>query len=149
MIDAPAEHVWWLASRASGIVALALVFASVALGLANAGRLTRRPSWRRATLAAHEHTAVAALVAIAAHAMTLLGDAWLHPGMAGVSIPFALGYRRAFTGIGVLAAYLAAALGLSFYARRRIGPRRWRSAHRASAAVFALAVAHAIGAGTD
>jgi sulfoxide reductase heme-binding subunit YedZ len=40
-------------------------------------------------------------------------------------------------------------LGLSFYARRRIGARLWRKAHRATVLVYLLGVVHAVGAGTD
>ena len=36
-------------------------------------------------------------------------------------------YRRLWTGLGIVAGYLAAALGLSFYARKRIGTKRWRA----------------------
>ncbi len=43
----------------------------------------------------------------------------------------------------------AAALGLSFYARRRIGPRRWRRLHKLTIVVYLLSVAHTVGAGTD
>ena len=60
-----------------------------------------------------------------------------------------MGYRPLFSGLGVVAAYLAALLGLSFYARRRIGERLWRKAHRATVLVYLLGVVHALGAGTD
>ncbi len=40
-------------------------------------------------------------------------------------------------------------LGLSFYARRFIGARRWRSLHRATIVVWVLGVVHTLGAGTD
>jgi sulfoxide reductase heme-binding subunit YedZ len=83
------------------------------------------------------------------HGLTLLADPWLHPGIAGVTVPFAMGYRPAFTGLGILAAYLAALLGLSFYARRRIGARLWRRAHRATVLVYALGIVHTLGAGSD
>jgi predicted ferric reductase len=46
-------------------------------------------------------------------------------------------------------AYLAAALGLSFYARKRIGAKLWRKLHMATIAVYVLAVVHTLGAGTD
>ena len=58
-------------------------------------------------------------------------------------------YRPLFTGLGILAGYLAAALGLSFYVRRRIGARRWRSLHRLTILVYVLGVVHTLGAGTD
>ena len=70
-------------------------------------------------------------------------------GLAGISVPFALSYRPLFTGLGVIAGYLAAILGLSFYARRRIGAKRWRNLHRATPVVYVLALIHTLGAGTD
>ncbi len=131
------------------MVALVLVTVSVGIGLAMAGKLMRRPGLSRRLLAIHEQTALAGLVAIAVHGITLLGDGWLNPGVAGVTVPFAMGFRTAFTGLGVIAAYLAALLGLSYYARRRIGARLWRRAHRATVLVYVLGLAHAVGAGSD
>ena len=145
----PLHYGWWLAGRASGVVALALVTLSVGVGLAMAGRVARRPGLSRTLMALHEHAALAGLVAIAVHGVTLLLDPWLHPGPVGVAVPFTMGYRPLFTGLGVVAAYLAALLGLSFYARRRIGARLWRRAHRATVLVYLLGVVHALGAGTD
>ena len=40
MSQALTQHVWWLASRASGLVALGLVTISVLLGLTMAGKLS-------------------------------------------------------------------------------------------------------------
>jgi sulfoxide reductase heme-binding subunit YedZ len=143
------EYAWWLASRASGIVALALISLSVMLGLAMAGRVSRDPRLRRTMIAVHEHAALGALIAIAVHAITLLGDKWLDPGVAGILVPFRMDHAPFYTGIGIIGAYLAAALGLSFYFRRRIGARRWRSLHRATILVYVLAVVHTLGAGSD
>jgi sulfoxide reductase heme-binding subunit YedZ len=145
----PMEYGWWLASRASGIVALALITASVTLGLWMAARVVRRPGLPPVLAAIHEHTALAGLIAIAVHGLTLLGDRWLHPGPVGIVVPFAMDYRPVWTGLGIIAGYLAAALGLSYYARRRIGTRRWRSLHRLTILVYVLGVAHTLGAGTD
>jgi sulfoxide reductase heme-binding subunit YedZ len=144
-----AQHSWWLASRASGIVALALVTISVGLGLTMAGRWARKPGLPRVLTAIHEQTAVTALGAIAVHGLTLLGDPWLNPGPAGISVPFTMAYRPLWTGLGIVAGYLGALLGLTFYIRRRIGPRLWRQAHRFTVVVYGLAVAHTMGAGTD
>ena len=60
-----------------------------------------------------------------------------------------MSYRPEFTGLGILAGWTIAILGPSFYLRRRIGPRRWRQIHRWTIAGWALAVVHALGAGTD
>ncbi|HEY7631628.1 MAG TPA: hypothetical protein VH817_13040 [Thermoleophilaceae bacterium] len=141
----PSQHIWWLASRASGLVALGLITASVALGLAMANKL-----WRgRNPAKLHEQLSLAGLVAIAVHGITLLGDPWLHPGVTGIVVPFTMGYRTVFTGLGIAAGYLSAALGLSFYLRRRIGAKLWRKLHRFTVAAYALALVHTLGAGTD
>jgi sulfoxide reductase heme-binding subunit YedZ len=142
-------HGWWLASRASGLVALVLVTISVGLGLTMASKVMRRPGLSRKLLAVHEQTALAALVAIAVHGITLLGDPWLNPGIHGIAVPFATAFRPLWTGLGILAGYLAALLGLSYYARRRIGARLWRKAHRATIVIYLLGLLHAFGAGSD
>jgi sulfoxide reductase heme-binding subunit YedZ len=142
-------HIWWLASRSAGVVALVCVAASVIIGLTLANRLGGPPARRRALVAVHEHTAIVGLVAIALHGALLLGDPWLRPGLAGILVPFVARYRPLFTGLGILGGYLAALLGLSFYARRRVGAKRWRTLHRATPLVYALGLAHTLGAGTD
>lgn len=145
----PTAHAWWLASRASGITAFLLVACSVLIGLAMATKIVRGRVRAPALVKLHEHLALAGLVAIAVHAITLLGDAWLNPGPAGLLVPFAMDHEPLFTGLGIIAAYLAALLGLSYYVRRRIGTKRWRSLHRLTLLVYVLGVAHTLGAGTD
>jgi sulfoxide reductase heme-binding subunit YedZ len=145
----PMDYAWWLASRASGLVALGLVALSVGIGLSMAGKAFKKPGLSRTLMAVHEHAALAGLVAIAVHGITLLGDKWLHPGPVGIAVPFAMEYEPLWTGLGIVGGYLAAALGLSFYLRRRIGVRRWRALHRATLLVYVLSVAHTVGAGTD
>ena len=145
----PSRYAFWLASRSAGIVAFLLVATSVLLGLYLAARLSRRPGAKRTLVKVHEQVAIAALVAITAHGLLLLGDTWLSPGLGGLAIPFTMAYRPLFTGLGQVAGLLAFALGLSFYARKRIGARRWRSAHRLMPVVYVLGAVHALGAGSD
>jgi sulfoxide reductase heme-binding subunit YedZ len=141
--------VWWLISRASGVIAIVLISVGVLLGLAMAAKTLRTPNRKRAAVRLHEDLALLALAAIGVHGLTLLGDHWLRPGLAGITVPFALSYRPAFTGAGIIAGYLALLLGPTFYLRRRIGARRWRSLHRFTALVWVLAVVHALGSGSD
>ena len=86
---------------------------------------------------------------IAAHGGVLLLDGYLRPSLAGVTLPFALGYRPFWTGLGVIGGWLALILAGSFYVRRWIGAKTWRWLHRWTLAVYLLALAHVIGAGTD
>jgi len=124
------------------------VSVSVGLGLANAARLIP-PRSRRTLLAVHEQTALAALIAIAAHGLLLLPDHWLHPGVSGIAIPLAIGYRPLAVAAGIVAGYAAALLGLSFYVRRKIGPRLWRKLHMGTLGVYVLALVHTLTASTD
>ena len=147
--EALRTHGWWLASRASGLVALVLVTVSVVIGLTMAGKVLRRPGLSRKLMAVHEQTALAGLVAIAVHGIALLGDPWLNPGIGGIAVPFTMGFKPLFTGLGIIGGYLAALLGLSYYVRRRIGAKLWRKAHRATVLVYLLGLVHALGSGTD
>lgn len=147
-MKAPTQLIWWLVSRASGIVALVLISLSVLMGLAMAARLVR-PAHKRSVVRLHEYVAVFSLVAIAVHGLALLGDTWLKPGLAGITVPFALGYRPLWTGLGIVGGYLALLLGPSFYLRRHIGARTWRKLHRATTVAWVLSAAHALGAGSD
>jgi sulfoxide reductase heme-binding subunit YedZ len=140
---------WWIVSRSSAIVAFVLVTVSVFLGLTMAGKPLREPRFTKTMRALHEQTALAALVAIGIHVIAVLADPWLKPGVAGVAIPFVLGLNRFWNGLGVIAAYLAFLLGLSFYLRRQIGAKLWRQAHRATIVVYVLGLFHALGAGSD
>ena len=94
----PLDYGWWLASRSSGIVALLAVSISVIIGLMMANGLPRRPGAKRQLLAVHESTALAGLIAIAIHGVTLLGDAYLHPTITQIAIPFTISYRPVYTG---------------------------------------------------
>jgi sulfoxide reductase heme-binding subunit YedZ len=141
------EHFFWITSRAAGIAALLLASAAVGLGLALGGRLTkiRTPDLRPL----HEALSLAALAALVVHAVALLGDGFLHPSVADISIPFAGSYQRFWQGVGIVAAWMLLILGLSFYARARIGVQRWRMLHRYTALAWILSIGHSLGEGTD
>jgi sulfoxide reductase heme-binding subunit YedZ len=145
----PQDHTWWLLSRSAGIVALLLVATSTLLGLALANGLLKAPQQRKSATTFHEQTANAGLAAIGLHGVTLLGDGFLKPTVTDLLVPFAIDYRPIFTATGILGGYLAAILGLSFYARKRIGGKRWRKFHRATPVVYAMGLIHTLGAGTD
>jgi sulfoxide reductase heme-binding subunit YedZ len=142
MTPDPLDYPFWLASRSAGVVAYVLLSAAVVLGLATSTRLVR-------ARAVHEQVALLALGAVAVHGLLLLGDPWLGANVLQLLVPFTLDYRPVWTGLGILAAYGAAGLSLTYYARRRLGARRWRAAHRFIPVAWALAAAHVLGAGTD
>jgi sulfoxide reductase heme-binding subunit YedZ len=140
-------HVFWITSRAAGTAALLFSSASVAAGLTLGGRLLRRrgPDLR----VTHEALSLATMVLLAVHAVTLLGDGFLKPSLADITIPFASGYKAPWMAIGVIAGWLMVILGVSYYARARIGVQRWRGLHRFTALAWVMGIAHSLGTGTD
>lgn len=148
MVD-PTHQVFWFASRAFGIVAMLMLGISVAVGLAMAGRLMQRPGSTAKLRHFHESATLVTLGLIVAHGGLLLFDSYLRPGLVGITVPFTLAYRPLYTGLGIVAGWLAAILGLSFYARKRIGARTWRRMHRFTIVAYVLALVHVIGSGTD
>jgi methionine sulfoxide reductase heme-binding subunit len=145
----PNQHLFWLASRSLGTVALFLLAAAVTLGLFLSGRLMRTPGAPARLRHWHEAIALTALGAIAGHGLLLLGDKFLHPRLTDIFVPFAMHGQPVWTGIGVIAGWLTAVFTLSFYVRRWIGNKAWRWLHRWTLAAYLLAVAHTIGSGTD
>jgi sulfoxide reductase heme-binding subunit YedZ len=140
-------HLFWITSRAAGIAALLLSSVSLGVGLTMGGRLLKR---RGADLrVVHEALSLATLAAIVVHAVSLLGDAYLKPSLADITVPFVSGYREPWMSIGIVAGWLMVLLGLSYYARARIGVQRWRTLHRFTALAWVLGVAHSLGEGTD
>ena len=110
---------------------------------------SRRNPNRRDLRTLHEALSLTALAMVGLHGVSLLGDAYLNPGVTGIRIPFVGAYRPLWTGLGILAGYGLAVLGISYYFRDRIGAARWRRAHRLTAVFWALAIVHTIGAGSD
>jgi methionine sulfoxide reductase heme-binding subunit len=148
MATDPGPHLFWITSRAAGTAALVLASLAVCLGLLMRTRLLKRfgaPDLR----IAHEALSLATLVAIAVHGLALLGDQFLHPSFADISVPFVSGYKTGWTTLGIVSGWALAALGLSYYARARIGQDRWRSLHRFTALAWVLGLGHSLGEGTD
>jgi methionine sulfoxide reductase heme-binding subunit len=140
-------HFFWITSRAAGTAALLTSSVSVGLGLLMGGRLLKA---RMADLrVAHEALSLATIAAIVVHATTLLGDGFFHPSLADITIPFASSYKQPWMTIGIVAGWMIVILGLSFYARGRIGQQRWRKLHRFTALAWLLGLAHSLGEGTD
>jgi sulfoxide reductase heme-binding subunit YedZ len=143
----PTPYLFWITSRAAGIAALVLASLGVSLGLMMSTKVMRkRITDLRAT---HEILALTTIAAIAIHAGSLLGDQWLHPSLAALTIPFLSSYRSVWTSIGIVAGWSTIVLGLSYYARGRIGAVRWRKLHRFTALAWLAGLLHAVGEGTD
>jgi methionine sulfoxide reductase heme-binding subunit len=147
LATAVGPHLFWITSRAAGIAALVLSSLSVCIGLLMGGGMVKRQ--RLELRVTHEALALATLGALLVHGLSLIGDSYLHPSLADVAIPFVSGYMTVWTSMGIVAFWMLAILGLSYYARTRIGVQRWRMLHRFTALAWVLGVAHSLGEGTD
>jgi sulfoxide reductase heme-binding subunit YedZ len=143
----PTPHLFWITSRAAGFAALILASVAVSLGLLMSRKLLRgRTLDLRAT---HEVLSLSTIAAIVVHAVALLGDGFLNPSLADISIPFVSSYRSVWTTLGIVSGWALILLGLSYYARGRIGAARWRKLHRFTALAWVAGLAHSLGEGTD
>src|SRR5436305_3180385 len=128
---ATAPHLFWITSRAAGTAALFLSSLGVCVGLLMGGRFVRGRGPDLRPL--HEALSLATIGALLVHALTLLGDKFLHPSVADIAIPFASGYKTGWTSIGIIAGWMLVILGPSYYLRRLIGQKRWTKMHRLTA----------------
>ena len=143
----PAHHLFWITSRAAGFAALILASLAVCVGLLMSTKVVRRRG--PDLIATHEALSLATIVAIVVHAASLLGDAYLHPSLADITIPFVSGYESVWTTLGIVAGWSTILLSLSYYARGRIGFTRWRALHRFTALAWIAGLVHSLGEGSD
>lgn len=138
----------WLIARAAGLVAFALLTVSVTLGLLMSTRLLK-PKLQKSLLGWHQTLMWLGLSMLVLHGGAIVLDPVMRFGLTAVVVPGAAPWRPVTVAAGVVAGYLMLMLALSFHVRRRINQRRWRLLHYASFAAIALALGHALHAGTD
>jgi sulfoxide reductase heme-binding subunit YedZ len=143
----PTPHLFWITSRAAGFAALVLASLAVSLGLLMSTKLLKgRTTELRA---AHDTLALATIVAIVLHGVSLLGDQYLHPSIADIALPFVSSYKALWTSLGIVGGWSLILLGFSYYIRRWVGAVRWRRLHRFTALAWLAGLVHALGEGTD
>jgi sulfoxide reductase heme-binding subunit YedZ len=141
----PSQYLFWITTRAAGTTAMIFASASVGVGLAMGTKLIKGPDRRNI----HQTLAVATMVAIGVHALSLLLDSFLHASVLDVVVPFAFSYHTVPTTIGIIAGWGFVILGLSYYLRRRIGYDRWKLMHRFTALAWLFGLIHTFTEGTD
>ncbi len=143
------DPTFWILARASGLTAYALLTTSVIAGLVLKSRPFGRALKAASVTDVHRFLALLALGAVGVHGVALVLDTTVKIAPSALLVPGLSPYRPVSTGLGVLAAELAALIFLSFRFRGRIGAKAWRRLHWATYAVFAAVTAHGLGAGTD
>ena len=139
----------WALGRGTGITALAFMTLSVALGIATrSGRpLVVLP--RFAVADVHRFAALAGTLLVALHVGLLFFDPYAQLRVVDFVVPFLGYYRPLWQGLGTLAVDLLLVVIVTSLLRHRIGLRAFRVVHWANFVLWPIALAHAIGNGTD
>ncbi|HSL73110.1 MAG TPA: ferric reductase-like transmembrane domain-containing protein [Ilumatobacteraceae bacterium] len=148
------SQVWWFVARSSGIVAWALLSASVIWGLLLSTKVSTtriaarrlRPAW---LLDLHRHLGGLAVFFTAIHVIGIVADSYVTFGWAEVLVPMASEWRPGAVAFGIVAMYLLIAIEATSLAIRRLPRSMWRWVHRSSFVLYGTATWHGIAAGTD
>lgn len=143
------SHAAWYLSRASAFVAYVLLWWSMILGLSITNRLARAWPGGPAAAELHEHASLLGLGFVAVHALVLLADQYIGYTLPQILLPFVGSYLPLWVGFGQVGLYLMILVTASFYVRRWIGARTWRTLHYLSFVVFVLALLHGLFTGSD
>lgn len=139
----------WYTTRASGIVALVLLTATMVLGLATTNR-ARAPNWPGyAQQEIHRRLSIIAMVLVGIHVLTSVLDTYVDISWAAVFVPFTSSYRGFWVGVGAMGLDLMVAVFVSSLLRARMRPATWRALHWLAYLCWPLALAHTFGMGTD
>ena len=145
--------VWWYVSRASGIVAWALLALAVLWGLALSTRaLGKRPPapW---LLDVHRFLGGLAVLFTIVHFVSLAFDPWMTSEygyeLTHALVPFASEWKPVPLAWGVVAFWLLLAVELTSLVRNRIPQDLWRWVHLLSYPLYAMATVHLLTAGSE
>jgi DMSO/TMAO reductase YedYZ heme-binding membrane subunit len=139
----------WYATRASGIVTLVLLTATMVLGLATTKRARARNWPGYAQQEIHRRISMIAVVFLGIHVLTSVLDTFVSIGWASILVPFTSSYSRFWVGIGTVALDLMVAVFVTSLLRGRMRPATWRAVHWLAYLCWPVALAHTFGMGTD
>ncbi|MEU0497490.1 ferric reductase-like transmembrane domain-containing protein [Mycobacterium sp. NPDC006124] len=143
------DQALWALGRGTGTTALAFLTVSLTLGIATRSgrRLATLP--RFAVAEVHRFAAVAGAALIALHVTLLFFDPYAQLRLVDFAVPFLGAYRPFWLGLGTVAVDVLVVLIITSLLRHRLGARVFRIVHWAAYASWPIALAHALGNGTD
>jgi hypothetical protein len=139
----------WLLIRGSGVVAFALLTAATIWGLLVSTKMLGRLVKAKTLTWFHESLGVGALLATLLHVGVLSVHDFLDFTWFELLVPGLSDWKPLAVGMGIAAFYGLVVVSTSFYLKRWIGQKAWRSIHFASIGVFVASLLHGIWAGTD
>ncbi len=139
----------WYLTRATGIVALILLTATIVLGVLGTGRVATRRWPRVVTAGLHRNLALTSTALVAVHVITTVLDPYAPISLAAAFIPFASSYRPIWLSLGAIAFDLLLAVLLTSLLRDRLTRRAWHGVHLLVYACWPIALWHGLGTGTD
>ena len=145
----PWIHVWWYLGRAAGFTAFWLLFASVAMGLAVSSRVFDGMLARPWVFEFHKFLSILVLLAMGFHGLIMIPDPYAKFTFRQMLIPFESHYRTNAVALGIVAFYASIFITATFYLKGLIGQNGWRLIHYTTFALFVMALAHGLWAGTD
>jgi hypothetical protein len=144
-----AAQTWWHLARTAGLVAWALISASVIWGLLLSTRVLGRRPTRPWLLAMHRYLAALAIGATAVHVIALLADSYIQFRIIDVLVPMASPWRPGALTWGIIALYLLLIVEITSLVADRMPRRVWWAIHLSSFVLFTLGTIHGLQAGTD
>jgi methionine sulfoxide reductase heme-binding subunit len=147
--DGNRQSLVWLVERVLGFGAYLAMTGSVVYGLLLTTRLLDVIAHRPITFNLHQDLASVGVALAAVHGILLVLDHSVPFTLAQVLVPGLAPHAPIAVGVGQVAFYLAAIVTGSFYLRRHMGQRAWRTLHYLAFLAFAGATAHGIAAGSD
>ena len=143
------ERLPWYATRITALMSYLALSASTIYGLLLSTKLLDRATHRPISFTLHQDLGGVGVALALVHAAVLMIDRSVPYSPVEVVVPFAGPYRPLWVGIGQIAMGLSLLVLLSFYVRKRIGTRAWRTVHYLSFAAFVGATIHGLMAGSD
>lgn len=146
------DQIFWYATRAAAILAWFAASLSVAVGVLMSSRfLGRRPTLPWLT-DLHRFFAGMALVFVGVHMVTLWADDFISFSWRELLIPWEAqvrGISRLALAMGVVSAWVMAAVELTSLVKRQLPARFWHGVHLGSYAVVVLSTVHGWMVGSD
>jgi methionine sulfoxide reductase heme-binding subunit len=139
----------WYATRATGVIALLLLTATVLLGVCGIARIELPGLPRVVTAGVHRNLSLLVVALVGVHVLTTVTDSYTRIGLTAAVVPFSSGYRTLWLGLGAVALDLLLAVLLTSLLRGRLPYRAWRAVHWLGYACWPVALWHGLGTGTD